>query len=186
VTERFVLQAVTRNWWVLVVRGLLAVGFGLAAFAWPGATLAILVLLWGAYAVADGIAAVVNGVRMRWWSVVLFGAFGVLAGIYALARPMVAATALLLFVGVWAILRGILEIVAAISLREEITGEWLFMLGGVASVAFGALVIAYPGAGAMSLVWILGTYALVIGVLLVGVGLRVRSVARFVEGRLAA
>ena len=175
------LQAVARNWWVLVLRGVLAMLFGFAAWAWPGRTLAVLVLLWGLYALVDGVFAVVNGLRMRWWSVVLFGALGILAGGYTLVRPGVTALTLLLLIGCWAIVRGLLEIVAAFQLRKEIDGEWLFLLGGVASVAFGVMVVMSPGAGALAAAWLIGAYALVIGALLVGLGLRLRAAGRLLE-----
>jgi len=148
------------------------------AFFWPLATLSALVLLWGAFALVDGIFAIVVGARSRWWSVLVFGAVGVLAGLVTLFLPGITALALLIVVGAWAIARGVFEIVAAIRLRRELTGEWILIVSGIASIGLGALMMLFPGAGALALVWLIGLQALVAGVLMVALAFRLRGLTQ--------
>ena len=177
---------VSRFWWALVLRGAVAILFGLIAFFWPGVTLYALVLLFGAYAFVDGIASIVMGIkeygeRERWWGTLLAGIVSVGAGIVTLLSPGLTALALLTLIALWAILRGVLEIVAAIRLRHVIEGEWLLALAGVLSIAFGLLLIARPGAGALAVIWWIGAYALVLGVVLMILGFRARSLTGLVR-----
>jgi uncharacterized membrane protein HdeD (DUF308 family) len=169
-----------RNWWALALRGLLAIVFGLLAFALPGPTLAALVILFGAYALVDGIFALVAAVRAaeaheRWWLFVLEGIAGIAAGLITFAWPGITALVLLYLIAWWAIITGIFEIAAAIRLRKEITGELWLALGGAASVIFGLILLFRPGVGALAVIWLIGTYALVFGVLLVLLGFRLRG-----------
>ena len=171
---------VSRLWWALVLRGVVAILFGLIAFFWPGITLVSLVLMFGAYAFIEGIASVVLGIREygereRWWGTLLSGLVSVGAGIVTLLSPGITALALLTLIAVWAILRGGLDIVAAIRLRHVIQGEWLLALGGILSIGFGLLLLARPGAGALAVVWWIGAYALVLGAVLIVLGFRARS-----------
>ncbi len=169
-----------RNWWALALRGLLAIVFGLLAFALPGVTLAALVILFGAYALVDGIFALVAAVRAaeaheRWWLFVLEGIAGIAAGVITFMWPGITALALLYLIAWWALITGIFEIAAAIRLRKEISGEWVLALGGVASVIFGVLLLMRPGVGALAVIWLIGTYALVFGLLLLILGFRLRG-----------
>ena len=169
-----------RNWWALALRGLLAIVFGLVAFALPGPTLAALVILFGAYALVDGIFALVAAVRAaeaheRWWLFVLEGIAGIAAGLITFAWPGITALVLLYLIAWWAIITGIFEIAAAIRLRKEITGEFWLALGGAASVIFGLILLFRPGVGALAVIWLIGTYALVFGLLLVMLGFRLRG-----------
>lgn len=165
-----------RNWWVLALRGLAAVLFAICAFIWPGLTLAVLVLLWGAFAIVDGIFAVVTGASSRWWSLLFLGLLGIVAGLIALFMPGITAFALLMVIAAWAIVRGVLEIVAAIQLRKELTGEWMLILAGVASILFGILIAMFPGSGALAVVWLIGLQALVVGILEIALAFRLRRV----------
>jgi uncharacterized membrane protein HdeD (DUF308 family) len=180
---RGVLPVLARNWWALVLRGLAAILFGVLAFAWPGITLFVLVLFFGAYMLVDGIFAIVAAVRAageedRWWLLLIQGILGVLAGLVAIFWPGLTALALLYFIAAWAIVTGIMEIVAAIRLRREIEGEWALALSGALSVLFGVLLVVLPApAGLLSLVWLIGAYAVATGVLLLILGFRVRSEA---------
>jgi uncharacterized membrane protein HdeD (DUF308 family) len=180
---RGVLPVLARNWWALVLRGLAAILFGVLAFAWPGITLFVLVLFFGAYMLVDGIFAIVAAVRAageedRWWLLLIEGILGVLAGLVAFFWPGLTALALLYFIAAWAIVTGIMEIVAAVRLRQEIEGEWALGLSGLLSVIFGVLLVVLPApAGLLSLVWLVGAYAVATGVLLLILAFRVRSEA---------
>jgi uncharacterized membrane protein HdeD (DUF308 family) len=175
-----VLPVLSRNWWALALRGLAAIVFGVLAFVWPGITLWALVLLFGAYMLVDGIFAIVAAVRAagreaRWWLLLVEGVLGVLAGLVAFLLPGITALALLYLVAAWAIFTGILQIVGAVRLRREIEGEWALILGGVLSVIFGVLLAVLPGPGILALVWLIGAYAVVSGVLLIVLAFRVRN-----------
>jgi uncharacterized membrane protein HdeD (DUF308 family) len=180
---RGVLRTLGRNWWALALRGVAAILFGVLAFAWPGITLFVLVLFFGAYMLVDGIFAIVAAVRAageedRWWLLLIEGILGVLAGLVAFFWPGLTALALLYFIAAWAIVTGIMEIVAAIRLRQEIEGEWALGLSGLLSVIFGILLVVLPApAGLLSLVWLVGAYAVATGVLLLILAFRVRSEA---------
>jgi len=171
------------KWWAVALRGLLALLFGIVAFIWPGISLAALVFLFGAYALADGIFTVITALRApegyrRWWVLLLEGVFGVTAGVLAFVWPGITALVLLYLIAAWAIVTGIFEIAAAIRLRKEITGEWLLALSGILSVLFGVLLLAWPGAGALAVVWLIGAYAIIFGALLIALGLRLRRWGR--------
>ncbi|HEY0322510.1 MAG TPA: HdeD family acid-resistance protein [Pyrinomonadaceae bacterium] len=173
----------TRNWWALVLRGLAAIIFGLLTFVWPHISLVALVFLFGAYALVDGAFAIVAGIRApkeykRWWVLLIEGIFGVIAGVMAFIVPGITALFLLGLIAGWAILTGVLEIVGAIQMRKYITGEWLMILSGIASVLFGVLLLLNPGVGALAVVWIIGAYAILFGVLLLGLGFRLRGLER--------
>jgi len=175
-----------RNWWVLVLRGLLAVLFGIAAFAWPGITLAALVILYGAYALVDGIFAIASVMigrtsGMPWWALLLQGLAGIAVGIMTFAWPGITALVLLCLIAAWAVVTGIFSIVAAIRLRKEIRGEWLLALSGVLSIVFGFALVFNPLAGALAVVWLIGAYAITFGILLMALGFRLRSWSRQVS-----
>ncbi len=173
-------MVLVRNWWALALRGLAAIVFGLIAFLTPGVTIAALVLLFGAYALVDGVFSIVAGIRAaerheRWWPFALEGLASILVGVIAFVMPVAAAFALLWFVSAWAILTGAIRIGAAIRLRKEIQGEWMLILNGALSVLFGIVIIFRPGAGLITLVWVLGAYAIVFGIVLVGLAFRLRG-----------
>jgi len=172
-----------RNWWALVLRGLFAVLFGIMALAWPGITLGALVLLYGAYALADGVFAIAAVMAGRtggrpWWSLLVEGLVGIAVGIMTFAWPGITALVLLYLIAAWAVVTGIFEIIAAIELREEIRGEWLLALSGILSILFGLALVIWPGAGAVALVWVIGAYAIAFGALLIALGFRLRSWSR--------
>lgn len=172
--------ALTRNWWAFVLRGAVAILFGIGAWVWPGLTLTVLVALFGAYALVDGVFAVVAGIashgeNRRWWTELLVGVVGIVAGILTWVWPDVTALALLYLIASWAVVTGVVEIAAAIELRRAIDNEWLLGLGGAASVLFGLILFVRPGAGALGLLWLIGFYAVLFGVLLVALGFRLRG-----------
>jgi uncharacterized membrane protein HdeD (DUF308 family) len=166
-----------RHWWVILLRGLFAILFGILAFAYPGLTLASLVMVYGIFVCADGLVAIFGGMGNSLWPSLLVGLVGVAAGLLTFFYPGITALVLLYFIAAWAIVKGVFEMVIAFKLREVIQGEWALILAGALSVAFGVLVFVFPGAGALSIVWIIGAYALAFGVLLVLVSLKIRKLA---------
>ena len=167
------------NWWALALRGGLAVLFGVAAFAMPGLTLAFLIALFGAYAVIDGVLAIVAGVKAaerheRFGSLLWRGILGIAAGLLAFTLPAATAVVLTLIIGVWAIVTGVLEIVAAVHLRRA-HGEWLLIVNGVLSVVFGLVLVIAPGLGILTLVWIIGGYAILFGLIMLMLAFRLRA-----------
>jgi uncharacterized membrane protein HdeD (DUF308 family) len=174
------LHALAENWWLLLLRGIAAIIFGLLAFFWPGVTLLTLVFLWGAYAFVDGVFslwAAISGrvaVAPRWWLAIV-GVAGVVAGILTFAWPGITTVVLLLFIASWAIVSGVFEIWGAIQLRKEIEGEWWLILAGLLSIAFGVILIGQPGVGALAVVWLIAWYAILLGATMIGLSFRLRK-----------
>jgi uncharacterized membrane protein HdeD (DUF308 family) len=176
----------TGKWWAFVLRGIAGVIFGVLTFSWPGLSLAVLVLLFGAYAFADGVFNIMAAFRpkasdTRWWALLIQGIVGVLAGIITVLLPRLTALALLFLIAGWAIVTGVFEISAAVRLRRQIEHEWILALSGVISIGFGALLALFPGAGALALVFWIGAYALVSGIVLMALGFRLRRLERNAE-----
>jgi uncharacterized membrane protein HdeD (DUF308 family) len=178
---RELLRALAQNWWLLLLRGIAAILFGILAFTWPGLTLLTLIFLWGAYAIVDGVCALWatvsgrgNAMAPRWWLAIV-GFAGILAGILAFAWPGVTAYVLLLFIASWAVVTGVMQILGAIRLRKEIEGEWLLILSGALSIVFGLALFAQPGAGALALIWLIGWAAVIIGVIYVVLAFRLKA-----------
>jgi uncharacterized membrane protein HdeD (DUF308 family) len=172
--------SIAKNWWALVIRGLLGISLGVITFLWPGITLASLVILFGAYALVDGVMAIVAAVRAieahdRWGALLIEGIAGITAGVLTMVWPAITAFWLIYVIAAWAIITGIFEIVAAIRLRKHLQGEWLLALAGIASLIFGVLIMAAPLAGALVIAIWVGAYAFVFGVMLVALGFRLRS-----------
>ncbi len=173
--------ALARWWWTFILRGLLAIAFGVLAFVAPIWGLAILVALFGVWALIDGLATLWTGIRTRatdrnWWLEILEGAVSILAGLIALALPGLAADVLRILIAVWAIVTGAFEIWSAIRLRAQISGEFWLGLAGVASILFGVLILVFPAAGVLTLVWLIGSAAIAFGILLVILGWRLRTI----------
>ena len=173
----------TKNWWVLLLRGIVAMLFGILAFARPGLTLAALVLLFGFYALVDGIFSLIaafSGWQYREdrWLLVLEGLIGLGAGFVTLRSPAITAVALIFFIAVWALATGVLRIVEAIRLRKEVSGEFWLALSGILSVLFAFLVMLRPAAGALAMAWVIGWWALFMGAMLVMLSLKLRSLRR--------
>ena len=159
-------------WWVLLVRGVAAALFGILTLIWPTITLRVLVLLFGAYAFINGIFAVYIGTRARidgrrWWMMILAGLVSIVIGMLTFIWPKVTALALLYLIAAWAIITGVFELTAAIWLRKTIKGEWLLALCGILSLLFGMLLAILPGPGALAIIWLIGIYAIIFGVLLI-------------------
>ena len=175
-----VLGLFTRNWWVLLLRGIFAVIFGIIAFQAPIVTLSVLVLIFGIYALIDGIFALVAAVsgwghREDRWLLVLEGLVGIGVGFLTLHATALTTIALLFFVAMWALATGILKIIAAIRLRKEITNEFWLVLGGIASVLFAFLMMMNPAAGAVAMVWLLGWYELFMGAMMIFLAIKMHG-----------
>jgi uncharacterized membrane protein HdeD (DUF308 family) len=172
-------RALVENWWLFLLRGLFAIAFGLLALWRPFAVLAALVVLYGAYAFVDGFYALLIAFRgQRSWRLALEGLAGVAVGVITFFRPGLTALGLYLVVAGWSVVRGIIEIVAAIELRRHIQGEIWLILGGIASIAFGVLLIALPMSGVVALAWLISTFALAFGFIMCALAFRLRRVER--------
>ena len=174
-------ETASRHWWAFALRGLVAILFGVLAFAWPGVTLQVLVLLWGAFAFVDGVLALVAAIRTdndHRWGLLLEGIVGIGAGIVTFLYPGLTALVLLYIIAVWALLTGILELVAAVRLRKVIQNEWWLALSGIVSVLFGIVLLAAPGAGALAVVWLIAAYAIVFGILNLALALRLHGMGQ--------
>lgn len=176
------LHLLARNWSFILLRGMVAILFGIMALAWPLITIGILVMLFGASAAIDGVLALIVAFRggtfvPRWW-LVLVGLIGIGVGIVALAMPAWAALVILMLIGGCAVARGLFEIIGAIQIRKEIDNEWFLILHGAISVIFGLYLLILPGAGAIALIWAIAIYAIFIGVMMVAFSLRLRKHAK--------
>lgn len=175
------------NWWAIALRGLVAIIFGVLAFIWPGITLAVLVLFFGAYALVDGIFAIIAAVTHHnegnhRWLLFFEGVAGIAAGILTFIWPGMTAFVLLYLIAAWAIITGILEILAAIRLRQEISGELLLIVGGIVSIVFGVVIALFPAAGALAVVWLIASYAVIFGLLLLFLAFRLRNYVHETQG----
>jgi uncharacterized membrane protein HdeD (DUF308 family) len=174
------LYPLIQNWWAMALRGMAAIIFGVLCLIWPGITLQALTYLFGAYAFADGVFALVAALRRagresRWWALLFEGIVGVAAGVITFMRPGLTALLLVDLIAAWAIVTGALEIGTAIILRKLIEGEWLMMFLGALSILFGIYIAAFPQAGALSLVWVIGAFAITFGVLMLILAFELRS-----------
>jgi uncharacterized membrane protein HdeD (DUF308 family) len=173
-------QVVLQNWWMMALRGVLAIIFGLVALFFPGIALLAFITVFAVYAIIDGIIAVVEAIRERatanrWWWVLIEGILSILAGIFAIVYPGVTALVLLYIVAAWAILTGIMEIVTAVTLREYLSREWALIIAGALSIVFGIILFVRPGLGLLSILWLVGVYSIIFGVLFIVRAFQFRS-----------
>jgi uncharacterized membrane protein HdeD (DUF308 family) len=179
------IEALKRYWWVPVIRGISGIVFGIIAFAYPGLALATLVLLFGAWVLIDGVFRVVGATAGRasdpdWGFHLIIGILGILVGCLTFRAPGITALALIIYVAAWALMVGAAEIAFAVRLRKEMKGEWFLILMGVASIIFAVLLLWNPGPGALALLWLIASYAVVFGVLAIFFGFRLRSLRTLV------
>lgn len=169
-----------RNWWIIALRGILAVAFGLYALFVPGLALAAIILAFGVVVLLAGILAIVAGVRRQVehqpsWAFIVEGIVCVAFGLLALLKPGATAVAWLFLISGFAVVSGILHIVAGVELRKQVAGEWALIVNGVLTTIFGILMVLLPWAGLLSLVWLVGAYSLFFGILLLVLAVRLRS-----------
>lgn len=177
--ERQLRDALARNWWLVLARGAVAVLFGVAVFVFPGLALVTLVLLFGAFTLIDGALALTAALSggapaPRWWLAVV-GLLGIAAGGFTLAAPDMTALVLVYIVAIWSMTTGVMQIVGALRLRQEIHGEMMLIVSGALSLLFGIALTLWPAAGALTLVVMLGLYAVLFGAMMVGLGVRLRA-----------
>jgi uncharacterized membrane protein HdeD (DUF308 family) len=178
------LRSLADNWWLLLLRGLAAVAFGVMAFFWPGLTLITLTWLWGAYTLSDGVIAISaafnasgDAAGPRWW-LGLSGGVSILAGVVTFLYTGMTTLVLLMFIAAWAVIIGATQIWGAIALRRVLQHEWLLILNGALSIAFGVILMTQPGAGALALVWMIAWYAILFGCLYIALAFRLRKYKR--------
>jgi uncharacterized membrane protein HdeD (DUF308 family) len=178
------------NWWALLLRGLLAIAFGVFVWTQPGISLATLIMVFGAYALVEGVLGVLTAVVNRkdndhWLVLLLWGLVSIGIGILTFMAPGITAFVLLFYIAVWAIVVGVLQIIAAVRLRKEIRGEWLLGLAGLGAVIFGVLLLARPGEGVLSVLMLISIYAVLSGILLVILAFKVRSIRGRISEKIA-
>ena len=174
------IEALKRHWWVPVIRGIAAIIFGVIAFVYPGLTIATLVLFFGAWVLIDGLFRVVGAIGHRasdpdWGWHIVIGIVGIIVGLLTFHAPQITALALIIYIAAWALMIGATEIAFAIKLRREIKGEWFLILMGLASIVFAILLLWNPIAGAAAVIWLIAWYAVVLGILAIFFGFRLRS-----------
>jgi uncharacterized membrane protein HdeD (DUF308 family) len=174
------LETLKRHWWVPVIRGIAAIVFGVIAFVYPGLTIATLVLFFGAWVLIDGIFRIVGAIGHRasdpdWGWQLVIGILGIVVGLLTFHAPQITALALVIYIAAWALMIGASEIALAVKMRREIKGEWFLILMGLASIAFAVLLLWNPIAGAAAVIWLIAWYAVVIGILAIFFGFRLRS-----------
>lgn len=178
------IETLKRHWWVPVIRGIAAIVFGVIAFAYPGLTVAMLVLFFGAWVLVDGVFRVVGAIGHRafdkeWGFDLIIGIVGIIIGFLTFHAPQITALALIIYIAAWALMIGATEIALAIKLRREIKGEWFLVLMGLVSIVFAVMLLWNPLPGALALVWLIGSYAIVFGILGIILGFRWRGLATF-------
>jgi uncharacterized membrane protein HdeD (DUF308 family) len=177
------LGKLAENWWLLLLRGLAAIAFGVIAFLWPGITLVALTYLFGIYAIVDGLVAIwaafnaQGDAASRWW-LGLSGVVSIIAGIVAFAYTGITALVLLVFIAVWAIIIGVLQLYAAIQLWKVVDNDWWLILSGLLSIAFGAVLIAWPSTGALAVIWTIAWFAVFFGCMFVGLAFELKKFKR--------
>ncbi len=175
--------ALKRGWWALLIRGLVAIVFGILCFSMPGMTIRFLIMLFGAFALVDGIFGLLAYFQAKnagedYGGMLFESLVGILVGLVVFFWPGLTGIVLLYVIGGWAIVTGIFEIMAAIKLRKEIKGEFWLILGGLASVVFGVVLFTRPGVGALAVLWIIGVYAIVFGIIMVGLAFAARKMVK--------
>ncbi|MFO1143792.1 MAG: DUF308 domain-containing protein [Amaricoccus sp.] len=180
--NRPLLRSMAQHWWLMLLRGIAAVLFGIVSLVWPGISALSLVFIWGAYTFADGIFSLGAGIMgaggattgQRWW-LALTGVLGIVAGLIAFFAPVLTGGILLIFIAIWAIAIGIMSIIGALQLRKEIEGEWLLILSGVLAIVFGVLMFTRPAAGALAVVWMIATFAIIFGIDLIMLSFKLKG-----------
>src|SRR5271157_354425 len=176
----YMFQSIAHSWWLFALRGVAAIVFGMLTFVYPKDMIMVLIILFGAYALIDGVLAVNVSFQMQedfdhWWVVLLEGLAGILVGVLVLINLTLSATALFLLVACWAVFTGLMEILAAILLSNEINQNWLMTLYGVLSVILGIILVDFPNIGTVGLIYVIGIYAIFDGLLMLYYAIKVHD-----------
>lgn len=187
-TDLRLLEGLAENWWLMLLRGVAAVVFGVLTFGWPSASILVLAIVWGGYALVDGVLALWAGVvgrttarAARWWLAAV-GVLGIIAGILALAWPGITAMVLMFFVAGWLFAVGALQLWGAIRIRKEVEGEIWLALSGLLSIGIAALLVAQPAAALLAMAWAIGGVAILVGISYIALGFRLRRALRLSRG----
>lgn len=177
----------SKNWWTFLLRGILALIFGVAAVVYPASAFLALVLIFGAFAFADGLLTLIaaftsNAKSENWWWLIFSGLLGIIVGTLTIIQPAAMASALVMIIGAWALLNGIFQTITAIRIRKLVTGEFWLILSGIISIVFGILLLLNPFAGVFAMGFVLGIFAIVYGITLVGLSLNLRKLKDSVSG----
>ena len=183
--DNYLATVLAKSWWLMLLRGLIAIVFAAVIWIYPELSLEVLILCFGAYCLVDGVFACGSAFSLRndqehWWALLIEGLLGIVIGLLALLMPGVTALALLFYIAIWAVAVGVLRIIMAIRLRKEIQGEWIMIISGIISVLFGLVLITQPTAGIFAILWVVAAFSLVGGLMLVALSFR----ARFFSGQL--
>lgn len=173
----------SQTWWLILLRGLVAIIFGLLICLYPDITVPVMIMFFGAFVLADGVLAVVSAIQGRkshqdWWVLLVWGLVSIIAGALTLVMPSVTAFVLLMYIAAWAVVTGIMEIIAAIRLRGETLGRGWLIMGGLLSALFGLILFIQPIAGALAIVWLIGTFAILLGIIFVALALRMHKISK--------
>jgi len=173
-------------WWLAILRGVVAILFGIALLARPGLSLGLLLLLFGAFALASGVLAMISSISLavhhkRWWAMFIEGIIGVVVGLITFFMPALTALSVLVLVAVWAILIGVFQFIAAVTRFGPAAHGWLMAIAGLLSVVLGILLFMYPGVGLLSIIWFLGIYALAFGVDQIILGFELRHLDEWLQ-----
>ena len=180
------IEMVVNKWWVFLLRGLAAIVFGVLAVVWPRITIQVLLILFGTYVLLDGIFSLVAGIvsirlNKQWWEMIISGVLGIAIGVLTFVWPNITGLVLLYFIAAWAVVIGIMDILIAIQLRREIEGERFMFLDGIFSLVIGVLLFFFPGTGALAAAWLIGLFAVAVGIIFIILSLRLRKFARNLE-----
>ena len=167
-------------WWLLALRGLFAILFGIVILAWPALTIEILVIIYGVFALVGGILSMIIGLfsigkNSNWWLMFLEGVLGFIVGGIVLKWPAMSLLLLIIIIALWAIISGIAQIITAFFVRQQIKNEWLMALSGLISLLFGLLLFSWPISGIIVLSWLIGFYALLLGIFLIVFGFQIKT-----------
>jgi len=173
------LETISSRWWLMLVRGIAGVAFAIAAVIWPQITLPVLTILFGVYALIDGVFALAAATSPladgRWWALLIEGILGIVVAFLVFTQPAMSQAAFVIAVGLWSLFTGVLEIIAGIQLRDIVENEWMYVFAGIVSILFGVLVLRYPVAGAIGVVWLFAGYAFIFGVLAIALSYRLQQ-----------
>lgn len=174
------INIIEKRWWVFALRGLIAVALGIIALVNPGIALLTLIIIFGIYSFVDGLFDVIISISNRkdnekWWALLIAGIASVVIGVISLTNPSITGIALVYLIAAKALINGVLEIAAAIELRHFIEGEWMMVISGILSILFGIVLFASPNQGALAMLWVIGIFAIVIGIWLIIFAFHLRS-----------